>query len=202
MRKIDPVAHQQRRREILGAAVGLFAAHGFDKTSTAQICAAVGMSPGNLFHYFPSKRAIFHGIFELDRSEWDDALAAARAHPDPWAALMGVVDKIAAESADPMIAGLMVEVLAQAHHDEQFAQVLAENDRRLAQGIADLIESAAAQGLIDPQLAPMAVARWIVILTDGLYGRGYPEPDVDRATDVDTVKVLISRILRLRSTAP
>ena len=202
MRKIDPVAHQQRRRAILGAAVGLFAAQGFDKTSTAQICAAVGMSPGNLFHYFPSKRAIFHGIFELDRAEWDDALTAARAHPDPWAALMGVVDKIAAESADPMVAGLMVEVLAQAHHDEQFAQVLAENDRRLAQGIADLIESAAAQGIIDAQLAPTVVARWIVILTDGLYGRGYPEPDINRATDVDTVKVLITRILRLRSKAP
>jgi BetI-type transcriptional repressor, C-terminal len=116
--------------------------------------------------------------------------------------LMGVVDKIAAESADPVIAGLMVEVLAQAHHDEQFAQVLAENDRRLAQGIADLIESAAAQGIIDPQLAPMTVARWMVILTDGRYGRGYPESDADRATDLDTVKVLISRILRLRSTAP
>lgn len=157
------------------------------------------MSPGNLFHYFPSKRAIFHGIFELDRTEWEDAPTAARAHPDPWVALMGVVDKIAAESADPVIAGLMVEVLAQAHHDEQFAQVLAENDRRLAQGIADLIESAAAQGIIDPQLAPMTVARWMVILTDG---RGYPESDADRATDLDTVKVLISRILRLRSTAP
>jgi hypothetical protein len=41
-----------------------------------------------------------------------------------------------------------------------------------------------------------------VILTDGLYGRGYPEPDINRATDVDTVKVLITRILRLRSQAP
>jgi AcrR family transcriptional regulator len=200
MRRVDPVAHEQRRRDILGAAVGLFAAQGFDKTSTAQICSAVGMSPGNLFHYFPTKRAIFHGIFELDRAEWDDALAAARADPDPWAALMGVVDKIAVESADPMVAGLVVEVLAQAHHDQHFAQVLAENDRRLVQGIADLIESAATQGIIAPELPPAVVARWIAILTDGLYGRGYPEPDIDRATDVETVKTLIARILRHRST--
>lgn len=36
----------------------------------------------------------------------------------------------------------------------------------------------------------------MLTVTDGLIGRGYPEPDRDRAADVATAKELIARILR------
>ena len=61
----------------------LFAAKGFAETTTSDICQAAGISTGSLFHYFPSKQAVFYGIWELDRTEWDDAFAAAQANPDP-----------------------------------------------------------------------------------------------------------------------
>jgi hypothetical protein len=34
--------------------------------------------------------------------------------------------------------------------------------------------------------------------TDGFHGRGYPEPDRDRAAEIATAKHLIARILRYR----
>ena len=58
MRKIDPARQHERRRQILAAAAECFAEHGFHATSTAQICARAGMSPGNLFHYYASKAEI------------------------------------------------------------------------------------------------------------------------------------------------
>ena len=44
-------------------------ATGFHQTSMQEICAEAGMSPGNLYRYFPSKEAIIAGIGERDRAE-------------------------------------------------------------------------------------------------------------------------------------
>ncbi|WP_230391141.1 TetR/AcrR family transcriptional regulator [Burkholderia cenocepacia] len=62
MRKIDPERVEAKRRQILDAAIDCFARDGFHATSTAAICKAAGMSPGNLFHYFPTKAAIIEAI--------------------------------------------------------------------------------------------------------------------------------------------
>jgi hypothetical protein len=43
-------------------------------------------------------------------------------------------------------------------------------------------------------MSSAVLARWIAILTDGLYGRGYAEPNQDPATDLATVKQLIARM--------
>jgi AcrR family transcriptional regulator len=50
---------EDRRRELLQAAVPLFARGGFDGTSTAAVAKAAGISHGALFLYFPTKEALF-----------------------------------------------------------------------------------------------------------------------------------------------
>jgi AcrR family transcriptional regulator len=180
--------HQARRIHIIESALVLFAAKGFAETTTSDICQAAGISTGSLFHYFPSKQAVFYGIWELDRTEWDDAFAAAQANPDPWEALMVIVDKLAADAAVPIMAGLLVEVIAQAHRDPGFAAGLAENDRRQITGVARLIHRLREAGLGDPGLPEEEAARSVLTLTDSFLGRGYPEPDRDRDVAVDTAK--------------
>ena len=172
--------HQARRIHIIESAPVLFAAKGFAETTTSDICQAAGISTGSLFQYFPYKLAVFYGIGELDRTEWDDAFAAAQANPDPWEALMAIVDKLAADAAVPIMAGLLVEVIAQAHRDPGFAAGLAENDRRQITGVARLIRWLREAGLADPGLREEEAARWVPTLTDSFLGRGYPEPDRDR----------------------
>src|SRR5215210_5066702 len=61
--------HTDRRDEILDAAQSCFVRTGFHQTSMQEICAAAGMSAGNLYRYFPSKEAIIAGIAERDRAE-------------------------------------------------------------------------------------------------------------------------------------
>jgi AcrR family transcriptional regulator len=196
MRTVDPRKHQARRTHIIESAVALFARKGFAETTTSDICRAAGISTGSLFHYFPSKQAVFYGIWELDRTEWDEVFAAAEADQDPWAALMAIVDKLAADAAEPIMAGLLVEVIAQAHRDPEFAAGLAENDRRQISGVAGVIRRLRETGLADPGLSDEESARWVLTLTDRFLGRGYPEPDYDLDTTVDTVKELIARMLR------
>jgi AcrR family transcriptional regulator len=196
MRTVDPEKHRARRTHIIESAVVLFASKGFAETTTADICQAAGISTGSLFHYFPSKQAVFYGIWELDQTEWDELLAAADADPDPWAALEAIVDKLAADAAEPIMAGLLVEVIAQAHRDPEFAAGLAENDRRQISGIARLIRRLREDGLADPGLPDDEAARWVLTLTDSFLGRGYPEPDRDLVAAVATAKKMIARVLR------
>ncbi len=60
--------HQtDRRATILDAAEQCFSRSGFHQTSMSDICQAAGMSPGNLYRYFPSKEAIIAGIIERHR---------------------------------------------------------------------------------------------------------------------------------------
>jgi AcrR family transcriptional regulator len=196
MRTVDPEKHRARRTHIIESAVVLFARKGFAETTTADICQAAGISTGSLFHYFPSKQAVFYGIWELDRTEWDEVMAAADADPDPWAALMAIVDKLAADAAEPIMAGLLVEVIAQAHRDPGFAAGLAENDRRRISGVARLIRRLREAGLADPGLPDEEAARWVLTLTDSFLGRGYPEPERDIDAAVATAREMIARVLR------
>ncbi|MCA1675368.1 MAG: hypothetical protein LC799_25335 [Actinobacteria bacterium] len=88
-------------------------------------------------------------MFEVDRNEWDAAFEAANADLDSWAALMGVVDRLAEEATHPVMAGLLVEVIAQAHRDPDCAALVAEGDQRMTRGVADLVaEAATAKQLI------------------------------------------------------
>ena len=197
MRTVDPEKHRARRTHIIESAVVLFARKGFAETTTADICQAAGISTGSLFHYFPSKQAVFYGIWALDTTEWDEVMAAADADPDPWAALMAIVDKLAADAAEPIMAGLLVEVIAQAHRDPGFAAGLAENDRRQISGVARLIRRLREAGLADPGLPDEEAARWVLTLTDSFLGRGYPEPERDIDAAVATAREMIARVLRL-----
>ncbi len=196
MRTVDPEKHRARRTHIIESALVLFASKGFAETTTSDICQAAGISTGSLFHYFPSKQAVFYGIWELDRTEWDEVFAAADADPDPWAALMAIVDKLASDAAEPIMAGLLVEVIAQAHRDPEFAVGLAKNDHRQISDVARLIRRLRETGLADPGLSDEESARWVLTLTDSFLGRGYPEPDRDRAAAVATTKEMIGRVLR------
>ena len=196
MRTVDPEKHHARRTHIIESALVLFARKGFADTTTSDICHAAGISTGSLFHYFPSKQAVFYGIWELDRTEWDEVFAAAEADPDPWAALMVIVDKLAADAAEPIMAGLLVEVIAQAHRDPEFAAGLAENDRRQSSDLARLIRRLREAGLADPGLPDEEAARWVLTLTDSFLGRGYPEQDRDIEAAVVTAKEMIARVLR------
>jgi AcrR family transcriptional regulator len=53
---------RQRIADVLDAALGLFAEHGYERTSTNAIAARAGMSPGSLYQFFPNKEAIAEAL--------------------------------------------------------------------------------------------------------------------------------------------
>src|ERR1700751_3352503 len=77
MRRTNLQLQCDRRAEILSAAQRCFVRSGFHGASMQEICVEAGMSPGNLYRYFPSKEALIAGIAERDRAEVGAQFASA-----------------------------------------------------------------------------------------------------------------------------
>jgi len=66
--KISPAHEQQRRAQILAAAMACFARHGYHATSMDDVVRESGLSVGAIYSYFPSKEELFLTLSE-DRAE-------------------------------------------------------------------------------------------------------------------------------------
>lgn len=67
---------QERRQEILDAAMRCFARTGYHSTSMDDIVAESGLSKGTLYWYFKSKRELFFALFENILNEMIEPLPA------------------------------------------------------------------------------------------------------------------------------
>ncbi|GAA4537953.1 TetR/AcrR family transcriptional regulator [Amycolatopsis samaneae] len=195
MRKVDPAKHAAKRRAILDAAAGCFAEKGFEKTTTAHICRVAGISSGSLFHYFPTKRAVFVAIFADEGEQTAEYLAEAVKAPDPLTALFDVVDHFAAGVAEPAVVRLLLEVAAQTARDEEFAALIRHNETVLRDGIEVLVRRAAGAGLIDASIPPRGAANWITVLIDALLGRANFDPEFDVVAERDMLRLILTRFL-------
>lgn len=64
-------SEEDTHHRILQAALKLFAAKGYDGTTTKDLASASGVAEGTLFRYFPSKKAI---LIEVATTGWVDIL--------------------------------------------------------------------------------------------------------------------------------
>ena len=71
--------HDDKRGAILKASAVLFARNGFDRTSTAEIAAACGVSKALLYHYFDTKEQVLVAII---RQHLEDLVAAVTTADD------------------------------------------------------------------------------------------------------------------------
>lgn len=69
---------QTRQAGIIAAAAALFAAKGFQGTTTKEIAKTAGISEALVFKHFPTKRALYAAIL-AEKSPLDDLLAAVDA---------------------------------------------------------------------------------------------------------------------------
>ena len=62
------------RASTVGAAMRLFAAHGFEGTALQDIADAVGVSKPAVLHHFPSKEHVRQAVLDEILSHWNEAL--------------------------------------------------------------------------------------------------------------------------------
>ncbi|QIG47706.1 TetR/AcrR family transcriptional regulator [Nordella sp. HKS 07] len=196
MRKVDPQKHEAKRRQILDAAVICFARSGFHKTSTAEICAEAGMSPGNLFHYFKNKNAIIEAIVDEDRRQISEWYEKALKADDLFEELFKLMQRNLELIAEPTYRKIGIEIFAEAMRNPTVGQLVARNDAEQTAALTGILKQAAARGQIDATLDVGKLATWIAALGDGAFGRAALDPYFDPTGQAGILREVLTRILK------
>lgn len=175
-----PISHAKadRRQAILDAAERCFARSGFHQASMNEICIEAGMSPGNLYRYFPSKEAIIAGIAEANRAEAAESIAAAAGATDLFEGLRQLARYYIVERPSEKV-GLCVEILAESRRNPAIAHLSTDIDREVATRLEEMLRSAAARGEIASDLDFSAAVAMLFVLADGMTWQRAANPDFD-----------------------
>ena len=180
-----------RRAEILATAARLFAEQGFHATSMRDLCAALGMSPGNLYHWFPSKQAIIAAFVEADRADTAARMAALATSGDIATEAAPQILSYVTGTTDAEIR-LYLEIYATALRDPELAPLVRDADAEARAGLATLLRDA---GIAEPE----ATATVVISLADGLVTRRAIEPGRDFADLAGPVGAALGALLARRA---
>ncbi len=70
---------EQRRAQLVDITEQLFATHSYGEIGVPDVARAAGVTPGLVYHYFPTKEALFVGVSELRANE---LLRFCQPHPE------------------------------------------------------------------------------------------------------------------------
>jgi AcrR family transcriptional regulator len=198
MRKVDPIKHDQKRREILAAAETCFALKGFQGASIAEIRAAAGISSGHLYHYFTSKEEIVAELAELRLATGMEVMERILSGPDPFTAFLERFCR-PADGAGPNTSYLLLEVLAEAGRNPAIGAMIREHSERAKGLVRDMIVRGQSDGKMDPGLDPDLAARILIgIVIDGMKALPIRNPDLPRDEAGDMIQLLVKRFLTNR----
>ena len=143
-----------------------------------EICAAAGMSPGNLYRYFPSKEAIIAGIAERDRAEVGAQIAGAQEAPDFFATFDALARHHFVErTADEV--GLCAEIMSESRRNPAIAKIMQAFDDDVKERLVAMLRAAAARGDISRDIDFEAVVTMLMVIADGVWWRRAVDPKFD-----------------------
>lgn len=138
MARVRAADYDGKRRTILDRSATLFARHGYDRTSMAEVASACGVSKALLYHYYDSKETLLFDILHDHLQELLDATGAVDRTLAPRARLRALV-------------GALLEAYRDADHDHKIQinelgklppaqqRQLKEMERELVRVFADAI---------------------------------------------------------------
>lgn len=193
MRKVDPVKHEQKRAEILGAAIRCFTRDGFRGASTTDICTEAGISPGHLYHYFPSKMAIIEAMIDLGLARAAERFEKILAAPDVIEALLVDIEDTCLRFRPAQ--ALNLDGLAEAARNPDFAKIIARHTEAIRRMWADFLRQAQSQGRMDAGLDPDATANILIALIDGSRAMPIRNPKLDIKQSAAHLRTMLARFL-------
>lgn len=179
--------HQtDRRAVILDAAEQCFSRAGFHQTSMSDICQAAGMSPGNLYRYFPSKEAIIEGITERHRVQIAADFDAIENAPSFYEGIAAMARACMVERSVEEV-NLGIEIMAECRRNPAIAKLFYDLEDEVKARLVKLLETAAERGEINPSADFESAAAALAVIADGIQLRRV----ADRNFDVERVLPLM-----------
>ncbi len=171
---------EETRSHILDIAGELFAQHGYDATSVADICEGAGVTKGAFYHHFESKQAVFLELRDRWLKPLDVQLALTRAEgetvPEALQRVGALVQAIFAEGDNEQRRQIFLELLSAARNDETILPALLAPTRKYRDLFAQLISAGIKESTlrkVDRELA----AQVLVSLGLGFVMQNLLDPD-------------------------
>jgi AcrR family transcriptional regulator len=184
-----------RRRGILAAAERAFVRHGFHASTMQDVAVEAGMSPGNLYRYFPSKDAIVAGLCECDQDDLAEDFASLAAAGSIIAAIELMLRKLLVEEPRERLL-LMVEIWAESARNPAVAAIQGKNEALVRERLVATLEAARRLGEAAPDIDVAFVVRALRTIGAGLFKRRALEADFDGEVEVAVAVRLIEALFR------
>jgi TetR/AcrR family transcriptional regulator, repressor for uid operon len=192
MRKLDPVKHEERRREFLEAAERCFARDGFRGASISDICTEAKISPGHLYHYFKGKEAIIQAMAETHLAGADKQLEIISQSDDPIGTFVDELEtNLSVKQSE-----FTFEVLAEAWRNPSMRQILRNHNLAFRSRFAAFLRKGQESGRVDRSLDPDLTASVLIAIRDLAKIMAARDPKLNKAGAGEHVKILITRFLR------
>lgn len=184
-----------RRTNILDAAERSFVRAGFHRATMQDVAAEAGMSPGNLYRYFPSKDALVIGLCERDRDGFAGELAEVR---ESGADFMNAFRELGRRHFRDDMCGkarLCLEIWSEATRNPTIAALQDEFDSGFKEQFVATFEAAKQAGGIHPEVDSQFVASIISKLADGMFVRRAVASDFNAEQEMAEVFAVIGALL-------
>jgi len=172
--KVSNTHREQREQQILDGARGCFAQRGYDQTTVRELEAAIGLSSGAIFSYYPTKLDLFIALAAQD---------AERA-AELWRAggMAGLVDGIYAEAGQ--LSASYLELGRRIWSDPVFRAKWQDRGTPLVDAVEASVAAAVQSGRARSDVSLEALSEYALVVLDGLLLRIRIGMLPDQLTDV------------------
>jgi len=188
---------EERRAQILDAAVRCVRQAGFHGASMAEIAQAADLSVGQIYRYFENKESIVAAIVAQDVAEMREKFSKLEASGAPiLQAIIETCPNAIIRNYDPDRAALWLEVLAEAGRNPRVAEILRRADAEEREFRMTFLRRVAPPGCSNEELVARGEALSMVF--EGMVVRGLNNPD----GDLTAIGKVLSSVIRHLLTDP
>lgn len=182
------VDHDERRRVIVEALWRVVNRDGAHEVSVRHVAAEAGMPKSSIGHYVGTMPQLLGlAVDQLIESVTDDIMSIDVLALDRETATDIFMKLVPIAERRRHISGVWLLVLSQAGADPEVAAVLNRLNSAVAEGIQEVIEGMAKQGLVDASRDAAREARRLHALIDGLSLQAMTDPDLRSADEVRAI---------------
>jgi AcrR family transcriptional regulator len=189
---------EERRSEIIQAAMRCFARSGYHRTSMDDIVAESGLSKGTLYWYFKNKQALFTAMLETFFAEMaaplEEIASGGGTASERLRLMSNLFWQLLVQQKD--LGDLMIEFWAESSRDEAFNAYFRQVFEPYLTLLAGLIEDGIQNGEFRPVNVRAAASAFAAIM-DGLWFQAMIGLPLDEYVDGDTLADLTLKGLLL-----
>jgi len=191
----SPDHSEDRRRQILRAAMTCFGRRGFHPTTMNDISVEAQISVGLIYRYFESKDAVITFMASEHLDDLRRVLEQARQAPTLFEALELVSIRHCEKHPEHIQVAFVADLFAEAARNEQVRLLVRDVTQFFIESVADLIAASDEAKTAPPGVDPHSAAEIIVDSTRGMMMRAIADSSTLTATQIRDRQLAMLRTL-------